>query len=98
MFSGGARALATTGHGMCPHSFYLGGGLPDSDGVGEYVLLSLRGGCTGGSDENTPVVDNVLRPNPEACHIRYLLPYTDCTCVMLAFAATVNGFMSVTIG
>ena len=44
MFSGGAQALATTGHGMCPHSFYLGGGLPDSDGVGEYVLLLLKGG------------------------------------------------------
>ena len=26
--------------------------------------------------ENRPVVDNVLRPNPEACHIRYLPPYT----------------------
>ena len=56
-----------------------------------------------GGVENRPVVDNVLRPNPEACHIRYLPPYTywprlDCTCVMLAFAATVNGFMSVTIG
>ena len=29
-----------------------------------------------GGVENRPVVDNVLRPNPEACHIRYLPPYT----------------------
>ena len=47
------RALATTGHGMCPHSFYLGGGLPDSDAVGgEYVLLLLlRGGVHRGIAE-----------------------------------------------
>ena len=49
MFSGGARALATTGHGMCPHSFYLGGGLPDSDGVGEsmFSYYYYEVGCTG---------------------------------------------------
>ena len=46
---------------MCPHSFYLRGGLPGSDGVGKYVLLSLRGvGAQGVADTTLTLTS----PNP----------------------------------
>ena len=58
MFSGGAQALATTGHGKCPHSCYLTGGLPNTGGVGEHVLLPLRGMTQGVADMQTnPNID-----------------------------------------